>query len=185
MIENRQDAMKAQGKDMGAVKAFIDGKGDLAAAQAARRRSGQARHGQIPTLFPKGTGMAEFPGKSCAKPAIWTEWDKFTAAAKTAAEKAAALDTALEGRRQGQRSPPPSATWARMAAAAATTRSARRSRRKAAHRSGGRWMSTPPSLRPVNLFGVGGHRVDMTVSSWPDLDGASLIRFGRAAWPWP
>ena len=53
--------------------------------------------GKIPDLFPKGTGMAEFPGKSYAKPAIWTDGDKFTAQAKTAADKAAALSAALKG----------------------------------------------------------------------------------------
>jgi cytochrome c556 len=94
--EARQAAMKAQGKDMGAIKAFIDGKGELAAAQAAG--ADLVMHvDKIPTLFPKGTSMADLPGKSFAKPAVWTEMDKFTAAAKTAADKAAALSTALKG----------------------------------------------------------------------------------------
>jgi len=96
VVEQRQAHMKGQGKDLGAIKAFLDGRADLAAAQAAGAdlvKSVEA----IPGLFPKGTGMVEFPGKSAAKPAIWTEPGKFTAAAKNAVTKAKALDAALQG----------------------------------------------------------------------------------------
>jgi cytochrome c556 len=95
-VEARQGVMKAQGKDMGAIKAYIDGKGELAAAQAAGADL-VTQVAKIPAAFPKGTSMADLPGKSWAKPAIWTETDKFTATAKTAAAKAATLDTALKG----------------------------------------------------------------------------------------
>src|SRR5262245_36102177 len=95
-VENRQGVMKAQGKDMGAIKAFTEDKGDLAAAQAAGADL-VTQVGKIPELFPKGTGMEAFPGKSYAKPVVWTDWDKFTAQAKIAAEKAAALNAALKG----------------------------------------------------------------------------------------
>ena len=95
-VEARQAAMKAQGKDAGAIKAYIDGKADLAAAQSAGADLAN-RIAKVPTLFPKGTSMADLPGKSYAKPAIWTETDKFNAAAKTAQTKAAALDAALKG----------------------------------------------------------------------------------------
>jgi cytochrome c556 len=96
VVDTRQATMKAQGKDMSAIKAYVDDKADLASAQAAGTDL-VTQVGKIPDLFPKGTGMAEFPGKSYAKPAIWTDWDKFTAQAKTAADKAAALSTALKG----------------------------------------------------------------------------------------
>jgi cytochrome c556 len=96
VIDNRQAVMKSQGKDMTAIKAFIDDKADLASAQTAG--ADLATHvAKIPTLFPKGTGMAEYAGKSWAKPAVWTEADKFSAQAKTAAEKAETLDKALKG----------------------------------------------------------------------------------------
>ena len=36
--------------------------------------------------------MADLPGKSYAKPAIWTEMDKFNAGAKVAQTKAEALN---------------------------------------------------------------------------------------------
>lgn len=96
VLDNRIATMKAQGKDMGAIKAFLDDKGDLAAAQAAGADL-VTQVGKIPDLFPKNTGMTAFPGKSYAKDAIWTDWDKFLAAAKAASDKADALNTALKG----------------------------------------------------------------------------------------
>lgn len=96
LIKDRQAHMKAQGKDLFAVKGFLDGKSDLAAARAAGADLVKLI-GKVPGLFPKGTSTADFPGKSYAKPAIWTEPDKFAAAAKNAAAKAEALDTALKG----------------------------------------------------------------------------------------
>jgi cytochrome c556 len=95
VIDNRQSVMKAQGKDTTAIKAFLDDKTDLASAQTAGADL-VVQVGKIPDLFPKGTGMAEYQGKSWAKPAVWTEADKFAAAVKTAVEKAAALDKALK-----------------------------------------------------------------------------------------
>lgn len=94
-VEARQGVMKTQGKDLGAIKAYIDGKGELAAAQAAGADL-VTQIVKIPTAFPKGTSMADLPGKSYARPVIWTETDKFTAAAKTAATKAEALNAALK-----------------------------------------------------------------------------------------
>jgi cytochrome c556 len=95
-VEARQGVMKAQGKDMTAIKAFIDDKADLAAAQTAGADL-VTQVGKIPDLFPKGTGMDALPGKSYAKPVVWTDGDKFTAQAKVAANKAVALNTALKG----------------------------------------------------------------------------------------
>jgi cytochrome c556 len=95
-LDARIATMKAQGKDMGAIKAFTEDKGDLAAAQAAGADL-VTQVSKIPDLFPKNTGMTAFPGKSYAKDAVWTDWDKFLAAAKTAKEKADALNTALKG----------------------------------------------------------------------------------------
>jgi cytochrome c556 len=95
-LDTRIATMKAQGKDLGAIKAFTEDKGDLAAAQAAGADL-VTQVAKIPDLFPKNTGMTAFPGKSYAKDAIWTDWDKFLAAAKTAKEKAEALNVALKG----------------------------------------------------------------------------------------
>lgn len=96
VVQDRQALMKRQSKDLEAVKNFLDGKGDLAAAQTGAADLENNIHA-VSAAFPKDTGMAQFPGKSGAKPVIWTEWDKFTAAQQNAAAKAAALDAALKG----------------------------------------------------------------------------------------
>jgi cytochrome c556 len=95
-ITKRQDHMKAQGKSLGAVRDFTQDKGDLAAAQAAGAQLVQSI-AAIPSLFPPKTGMAEFPGKTRAKPEIWAQWDKFNDATKAASAQAEALNTALKG----------------------------------------------------------------------------------------
>lgn len=95
IVQDRQALMKQQGKDLGAIRAYGAGKGDAAAAEAAAADLTQTTR-KIPTLFPPGTGMAEFPGKSGAKPAIWTEHDKFIAAQKNTVAKADALVAALK-----------------------------------------------------------------------------------------
>ena len=77
VIDNRQAVMKSQGKAMTAIKAFLDDKADLASAQAAGADL-VTQVAKIPTLFPKGTGMAEYAGKSWAKPVVWTDADKFS-----------------------------------------------------------------------------------------------------------
>jgi cytochrome c556 len=96
VINDRQAFMKAQSKDLGAVKAFTEDKGDLAAAQAAGADL-VTRIPKIPDMFPKGTGMDAYPDKSYAKPAIWTDHDKFLDADKNALAAAEALNTALKG----------------------------------------------------------------------------------------
>jgi cytochrome c556 len=94
-IKNRQDFMKAQNKDLGAVGAYIRGKGELAAAQAAGADL-VTRIPKVPSLFPQKTSLADYPGKTAAKPTVWSEWDKFNAAAQNAETKAKALDAALK-----------------------------------------------------------------------------------------
>jgi len=95
-LDTRIATMKSQGKDMTGIKAYIDDKADLASAQAAGADL-VIQVSKIPDLFPKGTGMTQFPGKSYAKDAVWTDWDKFLAQAKTANDKAMALNGALKG----------------------------------------------------------------------------------------
>ena len=95
VIDDRQAFMKAQSKDLGAVKAFTEDKGDLTAAQTAGADL-VTRIPKIPDMFPKGTGMDTYPEKSYAKPAIWTDHDKFLAADKNALTAAEALDAALK-----------------------------------------------------------------------------------------
>lgn len=82
VIKQRREAMKGMGKAMGAIKGFTEGKTDLAQAEQGASTIA-ATAPKIPDLFPPGTSMTEFPGKTTgAKPAIWSEHDKFIAAQK-------------------------------------------------------------------------------------------------------
>jgi cytochrome c556 len=94
VLKDRQATMKEQGKDVGAVKAYLDGKGDLAQATAGAANLTQTTK-KIPQLFPAGTGGPSPDGDYVAKPEIWTDWNKFLDAQKTAAAKADALLVAV------------------------------------------------------------------------------------------
>jgi len=96
VLKNRQATMKEQGKDAGAVKAYLDGKGDLAQAKAGAVNLTQTTK-KIPELFPAGTDGPSPTGEYAAKPSIWTDWNKFLDAQKTAASKADALLVAVNG----------------------------------------------------------------------------------------
>jgi cytochrome c556 len=78
IVMDRRETMKAQGKALEAARFFAEGKATQAEAEAAVTKLIGTTGGLV-EKFPPGTGMAEFPGKSGAKPGIWTEWDKFKA----------------------------------------------------------------------------------------------------------
>src|SRR6266513_2262868 len=59
VLKDRQATMKEQGKSLGAVKAYIDGKGDLAQAKAGAADLTQTTK-KIPDLFPPGTGIGRW-----------------------------------------------------------------------------------------------------------------------------
>jgi cytochrome c556 len=75
-IKERRDTMKRQGDDLKAVQDYVKGEGDQATALA-KINDLLALNPKIVGLFPAGTSMTDFPGKTGAKPAIWAEWDKF------------------------------------------------------------------------------------------------------------
>ncbi|HXZ02147.1 MAG TPA: cytochrome c [Stellaceae bacterium] len=75
-IQTRRDTMKRQGADFKAIQDYVKGEGDEAAAAKAIADL-QSLAPKIVDLFPAGTGMDAFPGKTGAKPEIWKEWDKF------------------------------------------------------------------------------------------------------------
>jgi cytochrome c556 len=77
-IKTRRDTMKRQGEDFKAIADYAKGEGDQAAAQKAIDDL-LALNGKIADLFPAGTSMADFPGKTGAKPEIWQQFDKFKA----------------------------------------------------------------------------------------------------------
>jgi cytochrome c556 len=77
-LKTRQDFMKGQGADVKAITDYSKGQGDQAAALTAANDL-VARAPKIVALFVPGTSSTDFPGKSNAKPEIWTDMDKFTA----------------------------------------------------------------------------------------------------------
>ena len=66
VIKNREALMKGQGKDLGSIKAYIDGKGELAQAEAGAAGLTQSTK-KIPEVFPPGTGGADTEGKFAAQ----------------------------------------------------------------------------------------------------------------------
>lgn len=96
VLKNRQALMKEQGADLQNVKAYIDGKGDLAKAKTAAVNLTETTK-KIPGVFPPGTGGPNPTGDYVAKPVIWTDWNKFLDAQKTASTKADALLVAVNG----------------------------------------------------------------------------------------
>jgi cytochrome c556 len=90
-VKDRQATMKAQGAAVATIKKYIDGaveKPDAVKAADDLVKIAQT----VPSKFPKGTSTVDFPGKSGAKPAIWTEPDKFAAAAKNELAEVEKLD---------------------------------------------------------------------------------------------
>ena len=75
LVTDRQTFMKAQGADSKAIADYSKGQGDQQAALKAIDDL-LARNPKILAQFPPGTSAADFPGKSNAKPELWTEMDK-------------------------------------------------------------------------------------------------------------
>jgi cytochrome c556 len=95
IIKERREFMKGNGGHMKAINDALEA-GDLTAIpeHATALRDGAKK---IPDLFPEGTSMTEFPGKTGAKPEIWTEWDKFKQQASYLEEEAGELLEATGG----------------------------------------------------------------------------------------
>src|SRR5262245_53752334 len=70
VIKNREALMKGQGKDLGSVKAYIEGKGELTQAEAGALGLTQSSN-KIAEVFPPGTGGTSTNGKYATKPVIW------------------------------------------------------------------------------------------------------------------
>ena len=96
IIKDRQSLMKEQGGDLGAVKAFLDDKGDLAKATAGATDLIQTMK-KIPDVFPPGSEGPNPEGKWAPKPEVWSDAKGFLAARDVAAEKAEVLLTAVKG----------------------------------------------------------------------------------------
>ena len=95
IAKNRETLMKGQGKDLGSIKAYIDGKGDQAQAEAGAIGLTQSTR-KIPDAFPPGSGGPSPDGKFAAKPGIWNDWNKFIDVQKNAVSKADVLLAAVK-----------------------------------------------------------------------------------------
>ena len=100
-ITARRDLMKTRGKEMGIINDFVQNKKGSTADVVAAAKAMEESAGKLPGLFPKGTSLDYFPGKTGAKPVIWEKWDDFQKAsayfgseAKDLAEVAEAGDAA-------------------------------------------------------------------------------------------
>jgi cytochrome c556 len=78
VIKERQALMKRQAANLKAIGAYAKGQGDQATALA-KANDMLTLSPKIAALFPPGTSLADFPGKTEAKPEIWQNMDKFKA----------------------------------------------------------------------------------------------------------
>lgn len=76
IVKERQGAMKQQSDDLKAIKAYLDGGSDQAAA-VARAKDMLVVADKLPDVWPAGTSSKDMPGKSNAKPEIWQDMAKF------------------------------------------------------------------------------------------------------------
>lgn len=109
VIAYRQNVMKGQAAHITQIAMVAKGEVSFVGQVAANARAIADSAKIIPEVFPKGTTQEEAGVDSEAKPEIWKEWDKFTAAAKNLetqatklAEIAAGGDVAAIGAQLGE-----------------------------------------------------------------------------------
>src|SRR5271167_2010386 len=95
VLKNRETLMKGQAKDLGSIKAYTEGKADMAQAETSAANLTQSTK-KISEVFPPGSAATSSDGKYGTKPAIWSDWNKFLDAQKNAASKADALLVAVK-----------------------------------------------------------------------------------------
>ena len=99
-IAKRRALMRAQAAHAGAIDDFVEkGIGDPAVV-AANAMGLFATAKLIPDLFPVGSGMDAYPGKTGAKPEIWADLNAFQAAAARLGEESVKLFQAQSGDKQ-------------------------------------------------------------------------------------
>jgi cytochrome c556 len=94
VIKDRQALMKDQIREWIAVRNYVEGKADQAAALSAVESLAKSVP-TVPNYFPPGTEGPAPDGKWATKPEVWSEHDKFLAANKKVGEQVAALDAAI------------------------------------------------------------------------------------------
>jgi len=78
-VGERQATMKLEGPALKAILDYAGDKGTDQATAVAKAQELLALADKLAGLWPAGTSSKDMPGKSNAKPEIWTEMDKFRA----------------------------------------------------------------------------------------------------------
>ena len=78
-VGERQATMKLEGPALKAILDYAGDKGTDQATAVAKAQELLALADKLAGLWPSGTSSKDMPGKSNAKPEIWTEMDKFRA----------------------------------------------------------------------------------------------------------
>jgi cytochrome c556 len=110
ILKQRQATMKRMSGDLKVIREYGQEKTSQERAVGAAMDVAQTLP-NLPALFPKGSGMAEFPGKSGAKPGIWTEWDKFLGYQQNAEEMAKRLLAAVKEGNRAEAASGPGDLW--------------------------------------------------------------------------
>ncbi len=95
VVAKRRETMKTMAANVKTVAEFAQGKAGRDDAVAAAKVI-QDIAARVPSLFPPGTGMEALPGKSGAKPEIWTDPQKFKDAAAALVQGSAALARSVD-----------------------------------------------------------------------------------------
>ncbi|MGH6962344.1 MAG: c-type cytochrome [Dongiaceae bacterium] len=96
-VSHRQTLMKQNAVHWKAIKDFLEeGKGPAADVRT-HAEAIQASARRIPGLFPLGTSAIDLPGRTAARPEIWSDWTGFQQAAAELEVHAAKLAMLTEG----------------------------------------------------------------------------------------
>lgn len=79
LVKDRQAAMRQRGMDLRAISAYVDDKGGDQTSAVAAAKDMIVIEQKLDTVWLPGTSSKDMPGKSNAKPEIWTEMEKFKA----------------------------------------------------------------------------------------------------------
>jgi cytochrome c556 len=104
IVKERMEAMKTLGDHAEVVGDMLKGKTPFELGSVEAAASAFIEHGEhIPMLFPD-TEESRTGSKTEALPAIWTDWDGFTALAAQFTEDSSALATVVDGLSTGAQS---------------------------------------------------------------------------------